>query len=548
VAVVCGAWHAPALDVDGPAAYPAKADDDLLKKLPKVKTAATWVPWTYDHLTFASGYGAGVTSPGWYDHLWQNHAHVLPAWMAKVAGLLRAKDVDCSSAHVIEAVRLGTTLATLRGRPLADLSDIADATRSVFLSDSDAAMRLIERELLVGHRLGEVPADTPMVPLAQDLLAHQKRLRFKPEALEKPIDLDLRTDTDRGRSVLLHRLRLLGVDWGTPARHATQGKGTFHEHWQLRWDPAFAVRLIEAGRLGNTIAAAAGAALAKLAADTHDLKALADQLQDAMLADLGDAARALVRHIEDVAAVATDVALLMATLPPLASLVRYGNVRQTDEGMVRHIVDGILPRIAAGLGPAVASLNDEAAAAMHAHLLATSAAVEQLDDPRHATDWLDALARVLEHDTVHGLIRGRCARQLLDAGRIDAAEVARRLGLTLGGGADPGQGARWLEGFLGTSGLLLIHDPRLLGIIDAWVGQIRPDAFDELLPLLRRTFSAFPAAERRQVGQLLAKGTGVRNPAGPAGAGEGGVGGGVALNEERAARALPLLRMILGAK
>ncbi len=43
----------------------------LLKGLPKVKVAATWVPWTYGRLSWDSGYGAGIESPGWYDHLWQ---------------------------------------------------------------------------------------------------------------------------------------------------------------------------------------------------------------------------------------------------------------------------------------------------------------------------------------------------------------------------------------------------------------------------------------------------------------------------------------------
>lgn len=45
IAVVCGAWHAPALDVD---ATTKKQDDQSLAGLPKTKTSATWVPWTHD--------------------------------------------------------------------------------------------------------------------------------------------------------------------------------------------------------------------------------------------------------------------------------------------------------------------------------------------------------------------------------------------------------------------------------------------------------------------------------------------------------------------
>ena len=94
IAVVCGAWHAPAL-VNMPK---PKDDNDLLKGLSKVKVEATWIPWTYNRLTYASGYGAGIQSPGWYEHVW-NHPHDDGTrWMAKVAKLFRSRDMDTSTA------------------------------------------------------------------------------------------------------------------------------------------------------------------------------------------------------------------------------------------------------------------------------------------------------------------------------------------------------------------------------------------------------------------------------------------------------------------
>src|SRR5215831_2393026 len=71
IAVVTGAWHVPALRAD----HRIGEDRALVRGLPKLKTAATWVPWTETRLATASGYGAGVASPGWYAHLWsQNDA------------------------------------------------------------------------------------------------------------------------------------------------------------------------------------------------------------------------------------------------------------------------------------------------------------------------------------------------------------------------------------------------------------------------------------------------------------------------------------------
>ncbi|MGH9767077.1 MAG: DUF5682 family protein [Blastocatellia bacterium] len=142
-----------------------------------------------------------------------------------------------------------TTL--LRDRPLPGLSELNEATQSVFCFGADLPLRLIHEKLIVGETLGSVPEETPLAPLQQDLAREQKRLRLPAEALERALDLDLRKPNDLDRSRLLHRLLLLGVQWGQiqPAG----GKGTFHEIWRLRWQPEFVVALIEAGVWGNTV-------------------------------------------------------------------------------------------------------------------------------------------------------------------------------------------------------------------------------------------------------------------------------------------------------
>ncbi|HNJ43937.1 MAG TPA: DUF5682 family protein, partial [Acidobacteriota bacterium] len=194
IAVVCGAWHAPAL-AEMP---PAKSDAELLKGLPKVKVSATWVPWTYSRLSFQSGYGAGVESPGWYHHLWHireaattgvSPTTVTVRWMSRVAQLMRAEDLQASVAHIIEAVRLAESLATLRGCPLPGLAELNDAAQAIMCFGNDAPMRLIHEKLVVGELLGTVPDETPMVPLQQDLQREQKRLRLQPEAAHKDMDL-----------------------------------------------------------------------------------------------------------------------------------------------------------------------------------------------------------------------------------------------------------------------------------------------------------------------------------------------------------------------
>jgi hypothetical protein len=134
IAVICGAWHVPAL-MD----RPTKAHDDaILRALPKpIGVKAAWVPWTYERLTMESGYGAGIASPGWYEHLWKGRDPITVTWMARVARTFRDADLDVSPAHLIEATRLAETLAALRGRAIPSLDEMTEAVRTVVTMGSD---------------------------------------------------------------------------------------------------------------------------------------------------------------------------------------------------------------------------------------------------------------------------------------------------------------------------------------------------------------------------------------------------------------------------
>ena len=345
IAVVCGAWHAPALEAG--AMPPIKDDLAVLKGLSKVKVQAAWVPWSHGRLCRESGYGAGIGSPGWYHHLWTWHDRIVSRWMTRVARLLRGQDLDASPANIIEAIRLAEAMSALHGRVVPDLADLNDAVQAVFCFGDVLPMRLIHDKLIVGETLGTVPADMPTVPLQQDLTRQQKRLKLEPKASYDIKTLDLRKPTDLDRSRLLHRLKLLGISWGelTEAR----GKGTFKEVWQLQWQPEFAVRVIEAAAWGNTVEDAASARARDQADQARTLPVLTSLLDAAILAELGETVRHIMERVRAEAALACDITHLMDALPALAGILRYGNVRQTETAMVAEVVRGLVARITIGL-------------------------------------------------------------------------------------------------------------------------------------------------------------------------------------------------------
>lgn len=550
VAVVCGAWHVPALG----AKTTATADRALLKGLPKVKSEMTWVPWTHHRLARHSGYGAGIDSPGWYGHLFGAPDRPVERWMTKVAGLLRDEDQPVSSAHVIEAVRLAETLAAMRGRPLAGLTETTDAIRAVMCEGSDVPLGLIRDKLIVGDVLGEVPDSAPAVPLQRDLTRLQRSLRLKPEARERDLDLDLRKETDAGRSRMLHRLRLLGINWGEPA--AGRGStGTFRESWRLRWEPELYVRVAEAGVWGTTVLSAATAmaeSRAVSATALADVTALAEQC---LLAELTDALPVVMTALADRAALDADVAHLAHALPALARSLRYGDVRSTDTAALGEVAAGLAERICVGLPPACAALDADGAAEMREHIDSVHTAIGLLPDApgRPAGDlagrWGAVLRKLAARDTVPGVIRGRATRLLLDDGRLPEDEAARLMGLALSPATPPADAAAWIEGFVGGAsggGMLLVHDERLLGLVDTWLTGVPDGSFTDVLPLLRRTFSAYEPGVRRTLGELVRRG-----PAGGDARSDGsetGVPGfGAGIDETRADAVLPVLRLLLGA-
>ena len=537
IAVVCGAWHAPALRLED---HAVKSDDALLKGLKRRKTSATWIPWTTARLSYRSGYGAGIASPGYYEHLWSTpDGSVASRWLSHVARLLRSEDLDASPANVVEAARVADTLAAIRDLPAPGLDELREAALATLCGGETERLALIRDRLEIGEKLGEVPAETPTVPLQHDLERLQKRLRLKPSAGERHLDLDLREVNGRARSELLHRLRLLGVGWGEP--RAVSGKsGTFHEVWTLQWRPELSLALIEANVWGNTVEAASASRVRELA-ETADLPRLSALLDAAILARLPESAVGhLLGRVRDNAASA-DVRGLMDALPPLARVARYGDVRGTAAASVLPVIDVLFERALVSLPGACTSLDDDAAREMAESIAAGEECVNLLDRSGMYEKWRTVLGPLAENESVNALLRGWCCRLLLEAGSLDEEELQRLAGLSLSPAAPATEAAAWVEGVLRGSGLVLLHQTGLWMALDGWLTGLDPETFTSLLPLVRRAFSDFEPAEKRAMGERVRK---------LASGGEAGPAHGYDvsgdLDHRRAARTLPVLAQILG--
>lgn len=500
IAVICGAWHAPAL-VSMPK---QKEDNDLLKGLPRVKVECTWIPWTFSRLSFYSGYGAGIGSPGWYDHIWHHPADDGTRWMAKVAQLFRTKQMDTSVAHVIEAVRLAESLAGLRNLYKAGLEELNEATRAVLCNGESILMQLIHDELIVSNRIGEVPAEIPKPPLQLDIEKLQKKLRLPATADWKDYTLDLRKENDLERSIFLHRLQLLDIKWGE--RQEVSGKGTFKELWRLQWDPELSINIIEKGNWGNTVPEAAEKFVIEKANKADSLSSVTNLLENTIPAELHHAVEVCIQCINNLAAASGDVIQLMEVVPGLVQVTRYGSVRKTDADLVLGIVNSMLTRICVSLPAACTAVSDDAAQKLLELFFKLNDAVNVLQQADITGQWQQTLKAIAAGNNTSPMIAGYATRLLADYKLLEGDELVRVFHFAMSAATQPDKAAAWLEGFLKGSGTILLIDDDLWSLVNNWVDTLDEETFTRVLPLLRRTFAGFSSPERKKLGEKVKTG------------------------------------------
>jgi hypothetical protein len=496
VAVVCGAWHVPALQ----ARVSATTDRALLKGAPKQKIAATWAPWTSPRLALDSGYGAGVEAPGWCAHLWDTHSgNIGPRWLARIAKALRDEGHQVSTASLIEAQRLATHLAAIRGRPASGFEELREAAIACLCFGEPLVWATIARGLLVGAEVGRIPDNVPLAPLLEDLQREQRRVRLKPEALDRELAIDLRSESGLDRSTLLHRLNILGVPWGTIAETG-RSRGTFRERWVLRWEPEYAVRLIENLVYGPTIAEAAAGCMRADLERAVGLDALAELVLAGLTAQLPDAVAHGIGRIEHRAAQTSDCAELLSALPPMAGILRYGEARPTDAAQLGSLMTRILVQGALALPYAARNLDAAAAEAMRRAVLAADGAISLAEigvDERCV--WREALRSLVKDEQAAPLLAGAAARLLYEAEEIAPAAVTDLLGRMLSPGRRVADAAGFFLGFFEGGGERLIYDGALRESVDRWLQSLDGGHFTEHLPLFRRAFANLDRMQRKRL-------------------------------------------------
>ncbi len=501
IAVVCGAWHVPALKEK----HTAKSDRELVKTLPAKlsakKVRATWVPWTSARLSSASGYGAGVDAPMWYLHLWQQQKNeqAIALWLTNIARQLRTHGHIVSTASVIEATRLCQTLAAVRGRPNTGFEEVRDAVIACLCFGEKALWQQIEQTILLGDRVGQIPANAPLIPLIEDLQLQQKKYKLKPQALPYELSVDLRASAGLGKSTLLHRLNILDIPWGVIANSGTS-RGTFREKWQLEWQAEFSVKLVENLVYGSTIEQAASNKIIELMTAEKSLSKLAAAVSHCLESQLNHAATTGIKLLEKQGAHTSDCIELLASIAPLIDVSRYGTARNLSLEQIDELIERLTIQGALSLPYACRALSDDEAwyyrstiSDAHQALLLTdwSNAVE--------SQWWHALETIVDNSQSNLQVAGLASRLLYQAQRLANDDLEVLLGKMLSAAVNPADAAKYFDGFFSNAVDRLLYDDVLLNAIEHWLIGLDEESFIEFLPLFRRIFADLDAMERKRL-------------------------------------------------
>ncbi|MFG2911931.1 DUF5682 family protein [Kitasatospora sp. NPDC048298] len=353
VAAVIGAFHAPAL-LDGPLATeePPHPDDP--------GHVLSLIPYTYPLLDARSGYPAGIRDPEWQHTVLdaggdpERLAEALTTTAVRICAALRTQDHPSGPADAREIVRLAGDLARLRGHAAPGRGELVEAVQTVLaqgepLGRGRAVARALE-QVLVGTRTGRPTPAAPrsgLGPAVETLLA-DLGLPGPADPGPRELRLDpLRSDLDRRREVLLHRLTACEVPYAEAV--ATTGAGgteTLGTRWRLHWTPATAAMLTVAGTRGVTPAQAAEGALRARLTDQPTPREIIDGLTAAASCALPTLAETRLTQL-------TTVLPTSATLPDLLDAL----------ALVDRLTAGHFPGYTPGGGEAVATANGGAVAA-----------------------------------------------------------------------------------------------------------------------------------------------------------------------------------------
>lgn len=511
-------WTCPGTDDPQPAAasptdpsnagIPAAGLPDIAASI--VERGVALTTYSYERLDNLTGYDAGMPSPGFYEHAWQqrqagesfDHQPLL----IQLVAALRERKQTLSTADLIAVETSARAFAALRGRAHVWRCDLIDAVTSSLIKDEleyDCGSPFIDavHAVLRGDRRGQLADGTRVPPLVREIRQQLAAFSLQPPRRAESVELDLSDHTDLQKSRLLHQLQILGVrgfrrQAGTDFL-ARDNLERLWESWQLRWTPEFESSCIEASRFGTTLGDAVASCLTEQAgSQQRDAAAAAELLVQAAQAGVESLSKSLLDSLGRLIAAEPRFAQASACLQHLLFLYCFDEALGTTRlPALQVLVRDTFSRslwLLESVGRQTAS-DPSLLRGMQA-IQETYRRVEDILEWDDA-DFTAVLARVQADRHKPAQLRGGAAGMLWVLGKATGESVLADLLYF----SDPDQLGDFLGGLFSLARELVQRHPHLVQSIDKVLLQYGADDFQTALPALRLAFTSFTPREKHHM-------------------------------------------------
>lgn len=517
VVVVCGGYHAPALEsawraVQEPGRPETPTRDGLARR------GSYLVPYSFHRLDSFVGYESGMPSPEFYQRVWERGAEAAGETMLfDTISHLRRKRQRVSPADAIAALTLASGLKTLRGHLELSRIDVLDGLAAAIVKDAlDAPLPWNRRGVLAsgtdpmlvemvsafsGERVGKLARGTPQPPLVADVAEQLERAGIAPKRVAAPVVISLADAAGLERSRVLHRLRVLKIPGFDLLRRPSLARAEtdLSEEWRLTAVLEAESGLIEASAYGATLESAAAARLEEGVRHASGIRDLAEILGEAALVGIATLTDRLFGEVRRVAGVEPNFGELGGALDQLLALYKHGQLLDTTgAAILGETIEAAFERglwLFEGIDGKAGPAEVDGALALRDAL--------RFGGPQLGVDALRAEAVMRRRAADPGAppaVRGAALGFLWSTrAEVDEAQAAA----ALRGSARPETLGDFLTGLFALAREEVLHSTTLLGVVDDVVAPMTRDDFLVAIPSLRLAFSYFPPREKDQIAKKI---------------------------------------------
>jgi hypothetical protein len=507
IVAVLGAAHVASI---------VRGDPRVDTALPEaVPVALAVVPYSYLRLSESSGYGAGNRAPWYYERVYENALDFNQASLVvliEFATSMRLRGFAVSLADVIEAYRLGVTLAGLRGKSAPGADELAEAACATITRGQEAPIREFLAPLMIGRRVGRLGSAAGRNSLQREFAEGLQKFGFPHRDELETVTLRLADTTQAAASLFLHRLRVADVPYASYAGSQSVSSKTkpddeaggygalsrVREHWQVQWTPATEVALAERVIYGENFGEVCERKLNEALQDTKHASDATRLLVDAVLTEAMKATARSLDAAERLSSTDEDVDSLSQAARTLAGLKSFGSSRpQLTQlgGTVDRLLVGTFTRGTLRLPLSLLGDAEATAPARRAMMVLQELALTQPGLDRVA--WFEGLHGISGDEKVEPTAAGTAAALLYLARECNDEQLRALLEGRLADTITPARSADFLAGFFSVNALVLLKNREIVAALSAFLAGLGGAAFRDALPALRRAFAVLGASERR---------------------------------------------------